>query len=884
MENMSKTAEHQRLEDYRERRSNPKHWGTYLSERAWGTVREDYSASGDIWQYLPHDHARSKAYRWNEDGLAGICDRHQNLCFAPTLWNGRDPILKERLFGLSGPEGNHGEDVKECYFYLDATPTHSYMKMLYKYPQAAFPYQELVRENGQRGYDDPEYELWDTGIFDDGRYFDVLVEYAKVQQDDILIRLSISNRGPDPARCLVLPTLWFRNTWSWGYEKGPLREVSEKPRLTALNDTAVRAEHVKLGIYHCYAEGTTHWIFTENETNSARLYGAQNESAYVKDAFHRYIIKGETDAVNPERYGTKAAAIYDDEIAPNETRIIRLRLCEGERAEPFEGFKDTFTQRIIEADAFYEAVQGDDLNKEERHIQRKALAGMLWTKQLYYYDVRQWLEGDPGMPPPPEGRGDIRNGNWEHLTNFDIISMPDKWEFPWYASWDLAFHCITLAMVDPDFAKRQLELITREWYMDPDGKFPAYEGKFSHVTPPVQAWATWHVCRLDWEYTEQMDRDFLEGMFHKLLLNFTWWVNQTDVEGHSIFQGGFLGLDNISFFDRSEKLPTGGQMYQADATAWMGFYCLSMLNIAMRLARQNPVYEDTASKFFEHYLRIAKAMSSYGEEGLSLWDEADGFFYDMLHLRDGTTIPLKVRSLVGLMALIGVEPISQESLKALPTFHRRMKWFLEHRPDLSSNLNTIEVSEDQERYILAFLNEDRLRRVLGYMLDEKEFLSPHGIRSLSKVYEEQPYVFNLNGKTFSLSYDAGVSRTGLFGGNSNWRGPIWFPINYLIIEALREYYVHYGDEFTIAYPTGSDNMATLKEIANDLSRRLISLFLPDSEGRRPLHGDRHLFWEDAGWRDLLLFHEFFHGDNGEGLGASHQTGWTGLVANLLHET
>ena len=885
---MKRTAEHRRLAEYRERKSNWKNWGPYLSERAWGTVREDYSPYGEAWDYFPHDHARSRVYRWNEDGLAGISDRNQYLCFALALWNGRDPILKERLFGLTGLEGNHGEDVKEYYFYLDSTPTHSYMKMLYKYPQVEFPYRELVEENTRRSIVDSEYELLDTGVFDGDRYFDVFAEYAKADQNDILIRISVTNRGPERARCLILPTLWFRNTWSWGYEAGPMGKVPGKPVIRTAHGPggvlAVEVSHPTDMTYYLFAEGASELLLTENETNTSRLFGVRNGTPFVKDAFHRYFIDGDTRAVKPGTEGTKAAAVYDGAIAPGETRSLRLRLSNVAHESPFREFDATFEKRIREADQFYEAIQTPHLNEDEKRIQRQAFAGMLWSKQLFYYDVEQWLNGDPGPPPPPPSRKAGRNSDWQHLHNFDIISMPDKWEYPWYAAWDLAFHCIPLVLVDAEFAKRQLELITREWYMHPNGALPAYEWAFGDVNPPVHAWAAWRVYEIDSKQHGRPDTDFLKGIFHKLLLNFTWWVNKKDQGGNNVFQGGFLGFDNISLLDRGAELPTGGHIHQSDGTAWMGFYSLQMMKVALELAKEDPVYQDMATKFFEHFLAIARAMTNCGGQAHCLWDENDGFFYDALHLPNGSIQQLKIRSLVGLMPLLAVETLEPEVLEEMPDFNRRMHWFLTNRPHLAGNIASVDVPGAQRRHLIAILTRDHLVRVLRYMLDEKEFLSPYGIRSLSKVHEAEPYSITLDGKTFSISYQPAESRTGLFGGNSNWRGPVWFPINCLIIEALQRFHHYYGDDLKVECPTGSGHMATLREVANDLSRRLIKLFLRDERGRRPIYGGVEKFQNDPHWRDWILFNEYFHGDNGAGLGAAHQTGWTGLVAQLLQQS
>jgi len=886
---MKTTAEHRRLQEHQARAANWKKWGPYLSERAWGTVREDYSSDGSAWDFLPHDQARSKAYRWGEDGLAGISDRFQYVCFALALWNGRDSILKERLFGLSGSEGNHGEDVKEYYFYLDSTPTHSYMSMLYKYPQGPFPYAELVAENQRRGRQEFEYELLDTGALEGGRYFDVLIEYAKAGEDDLLIRITASNRGPEPAALTVLPTLWFRNTWSWGYPAGPMGDVADKPRIAQLDAPhgmrLAEAVHAAAGTYYLAAESCAEMLFTENEANNERLYQAPNRTPYVKDAFHRYLIAHESTAVNPAREGTKMAAVYPLEVAAGEKRVCRLRLSNRNSKTPFADFDSVFARRIAEADEFYQAVQKPSLSEDERRVQRQAFAGMLWTKQFFYYNIEQWLAGDPGMPPP-SADGNRRNRDWEHLNNFDIVSMPDKWEYPWYAAWDLAFHCIPLALVDSDFAKRQLELMGREWYMHPNGQLPAYEWNFGDVNPPVHAWAVWRVYKIDSKWHGKADRAFLESTFHRLLLNFTWWVNKKDAGGKNVFQGGFLGLDNISVFDRSKPLPTGGHLDQSDGTSWMGFYCLVMLKIAFELALEDPVYEDLASKFFEHFLRIARAMTADYRGGMSLWDEEDGFFYDALHLPDERIIRLKVRSLVGLMPLLAVETLEADQVDRLPDFKRRMMWFFQNRAYLrdQGNMACIQDPGNRGRRLLSIVNRERLIRVLGPMLDENEFLSDYGIRSVSKCHQHAPYTFHVDGASYTISYQPAESESGLFGGNSNWRGPIWFPINYLLIESLQKFHHYFGDSLKVECPTGSGRLMTLWEVATELSRRLIRLFLCDRSGRRPIYGATRTLQEDPHWRGLVLFHEYFHGDNGAGLGASHQTGWTGLVAKLLQQS
>jgi hypothetical protein len=887
---MTLTAEHRRLIAHRDRTANWKKWGPYVSERSWGTVREDYSEQGSAWQFFPHDHARSRAYRWGEDGLAGISDRYQYICLALALWNGRDSILKERLFGLTGEEGNHGEDVKEVYYYLDSTPTHSYMRWLYKYPQAAFPYEQLVDENRRRGPTDDEYELLDTGVFDDDRYFDVSVEYAKAGPEDILIRIHTVNRGPEPALCVHLPTVWLRNTWSWGYPQGPMADVRRKPqmRLVKTNgDAAVlQIDHPTTGTYRLYTEESRQWLFTDNETNTERLFGTPNSSAYVKDAFHRFVVEDESAAVNPEAVGSKAAVVFHDEIPAGGSRSIQLRISADALADPFEDFETLLADRRREADEFYAAIRNANLSEDEQRVQRQALAGMLWTKQFYYYNVEQWLRGDPAGPSLPEARSQGRNHEWEHLNNFDVISMPDKWEYPWYAGWDLAFHAIPLALVDANFAKRQLQLLAREWYMHPNGQLPAYEWAFGDVNPPVHAWAALRVYKIDAKQQGRADRAFLEGIFHKLLLNFTWWVNKKDDEGNNIFQGGFLGLDNISVFDRSKPLPTGGHLEQSDGTAWMAFYCLEMLKIAFELARENPVYQDSASKFFEHFLRIGRAMTGRHRHGIGLWDEEDGFFYDVLHLPGGDVIPLKVHSLVGLIPLLAVETLESDLLDDMPNFKRRMTWFFENRIYLRDDGHVACVKSPgvHARRLLSLVNRDRLLRILRRMLDESEFLSPHGIRSLSRYHQGEPYSFHVDGQAHTIDYQPAESRSGLFGGNSNWRGPVWFPINFLLIEALQKYHHFYGESLTVECPTGSGRRMTLDQVAAELSRRLMQLFLRDASGRRPVFGSQTKLQEDPHWRDCIVFSEYFHGEDGSGLGASHQTGWTGLVAKLIQQS
>jgi hypothetical protein len=874
------TQEELRLQESRERKINWKRWGPYLSERAWGTVREDYSPSGAAWDYFPHDHARSRAYRWNEDGLGGICDRQQFICFALALWNERDPILKERLFGLTGSEGNHGEDVKEYYFYLDSTPTHSYMRFLYKYPHAAFPYTRLVEENRRRDRRTPEFELIDTGVFDENRYFDIVVEYAKATHEDILIRIHATNRGPEAAPVRLLPTLWFRNTWSGGLDV-------RRPRMRALNNAIIEVEHEYYGQRWLYCQESAELLFTNNETNLHRLYGVENLTPYVKDGVNNYIVQGVQEAVNPRLTGTKVSAHYPLTVGPGETVTIQLRFSNiaFTGVDPFEAeFDRIFSTRQREADEFYAAVTPEGLSGDARNVMRQAFAGLLWSKQFYHYDVSRWLRGDPMEPPPPPERQHGRNHEWAHLYNADVISMPDKWEYPWYAAWDLAFHCIPLALIDSDFAKEQLILMLREWYMHPNGQIPAYEWAFGDVNPPVHAWAAWRVYKIEEKRRGLADRKFLERIFHKLLLNFTWWVNRKDAEGRNVFQGGFLGLDNIGVFDRSAPLPMGGHLEQSDGTSWMGMYCLNMLAIALELAREDAAYEDVASKFFEHFVYICEAINDLGGEGVSLWDPQDGFYYDVLHPSQGKPFPLKIRSMVGLIPLCAVETLDSTIIDKLPGFKRRLQWFMENRPALSEHLETQTTADGRILRFLSLVNRQRLRHVLRYLLDEREFLSPYGVRALSRVHLEQPYTLAINGTEHRVAYEPAESSTGLFGGNSNWRGPIWFPVNYLLIESLQKFHYYLGDSYKVECPTGSQRQATLWEIAADLSRRLSRVFLQDATRRRPVYGGAEKFQHDPHWKDLLLFYEYFHGDNGAGIGASHQTGWTGLVAKLLQQS
>ena len=876
------TKEQQRLDEDARRQKHWKRWGPYLSERAWGTVREDYSPHGTAWESFSHDQARSRAYRWNEDGLAGISDRHQYICFAIALWNGRDPILKERIFGLTGHEGNHGEDVKDYYFYLDATPTHSYMKYLYKYPQAEFPYAKLVDENRRRSRRQVEYELIDTGVFDENRYFDVVVEYAKASPEDLLIRIRVVNHGPDPAKLTLLPTLWFRNTWSWGLDARRPRMREGKP---AKGMSVIELDHEYYGQRRLWCDRQPMLLFTENETNSRRLYNDMDGTRYVKDSFHDYVIHGDKDAVHPDKIGSKAAAHYTLSLASGESDTIHLRLTNDKSDNDLthEAFHAIFLQRIQEADEFYNTLAPSDISEDARLVQRQAFAGLLWSKQFYHYDVNRWLKGDPTGSEPPRERLQGRNSDWTHLYNADVISMPDKWEYPWYAAWDLAFHCIPLALVDATFAKEQLILMLREWYMHPNGQMPAYEWALGDVNPPVHAWAAWRVYKIEKKRKGAGDRVFLERVFHKLLLNFTWWVNCKDTEGKNIFQGGFLGLDNIGVFDRSAPLPTGGHIEQSDATSWMGMYCLNMLSIALELARENRAYEDVASKFFEHFVYICRAMNNIGGEKIELWNNEDGFFYDVLHLPNGQKLPLKVRSLVGLIPLFAVETLDSELIDSLPRFKHRMQWFIENRPDFSAHVDT-QSQDGGFRRFLSLVNRDRLRSVLRYMLDEEEFLSPHGIRALSRYHKDHPYVWSAIGVDYRVDYEPAESRTELFGGNSNWRGPIWFPVNYLLIESLQKFHFFLGDEYKVEYPTRSGRFVPLNEVAAELSRRLTHIFLRDRTGRRPVFGTTTKFQEDPLWRDAIPFHEYFHGDNGGGIGASHQTGWTGLVAKLIQQS
>lgn len=902
------TREHVRLARSEAREADWKNWGPYVADRAWGTVREDYSPDGAAWDYLPHDHARSRAFRWNEDGLAGFCNRYQNLVLALGLWNEQDPILKERLFGLTGPQGNNGEDVKEYYYYLDSTPTHSYCRMLYKYPQVAYPYAELVEESARRRQGEPEYELVDAlgESLRAGRYFDVVVEYAKAGEEDILCRITATNRGPEAAPIHILPQIWYRNDWSWGYRR-------ERPELVAIEAPragvhALRGRHRRLEEHYWYVEMATPYrsspsedsaaptgavahptlgrlLFTENETNKERLFGVSSKTSYVKDGINDAVVEGATARVNPEPRGTKAAAHLARRLEPGESCTVRTRFRMGAHADPFGEFDAVFEARQQEADDFFAAIQPPHLDDEARMIQRQAYAGLMWTKQVYHYSVELWRNGDPAYPEPPQPRANGRNGDWMHLHNFDVLSMPDKWEYPWYAAWDLAFHTLPIALLDPEWAKRQNILLLREWYMHPNGQIPAYEWNFSDVNPPVQAWAAWRVYKITRDVTGTADVEFLEKTFQKLLLNFTWWVNRKDVRGRNVFQGGFLGLDNIGVFDRSKRLENGGFLEQADGTAWMGMFCLNMLAMALELARHRPAYEDVATKFFEHFVYIAQAINDIcGDTGTGLWHEEDGFYYDLLRLPDGDPISMRVRSLVGLIPLFAVETIDPAALEQLPDFNRRMEWFMKYRSHWMTNMATLAETGEEDRRLLSLVNADQLKRILERMLDPEQFLSDYGLRSLSKEHADTPYRVKLNGEESVVRYEPADSQTGMFGGNSNWRGPIWFPVNFLMIESLERYHRYYGDAFRVECPVGSGQMLNLQEVADLLTARLVNIFRRDEQGHRPFNGGVDLFQTDPHWRDHILFYEYFHGDNGAGVGASHQTGWTALVAKLLHRT
>ena len=873
----TETPEHVRLREAYKENKNWLKWGPYLSERQWGTVREDYSEHGEAWDFFPHDHARSKVYRWGEDGLAGISDDLQRICFAPALWNGKDPILKERMFGLTGTEGNHGEDVKELYYYLDNLPTHSYMKHLYKYPHAEYPYGELVETNRYRSKEEEEYELLHTDAFCDLNYFDVYTEYAKGSEEDLLIRISVSNRGTKEAPIWILPTLWFRNLWSFGL-------LTEKPSMYLAEEKGkpfLMVEHPELGSYRLYFSDAERLLFTENETNTERLYGIPNESPFVKDAFHKAVVGQTYDWIEANTSGTKFAPLYQSSLAPGSTMEVRLRLCKG-TAVPIDplgpAFKEIFDRRLQEADTFYESFKkGEDA--DQTNIQRQAFASMLWTKQYYHIDIPKWLNGDEGQTPPPASRKHGRNSNWSTLNNEDIISMPDKWEYPWYAAWDLAFHCVPLAMLDAEFAKNQLLLFLREWYMHPNGQLPAYEWAFGDVNPPVHAWACLQVYKMDAKRNGTADKTFLKRVFQKLLINFTWWVNRKDHKGNNVFEGGFLGLDNIGVFDRSSYIPGGGYLEQADGTAWMAMYCLNMLEIALILGEDEIAYEDVATKFFEHFVYIASSLNRIGEDWTGAWDEEQGFFFDVLACADGRYIPLKVRSLVGLSTLFATLVLEKDKLDKLPEFRNRLKWFMKYREDNNENL-IIEEFHDGEDVLLSLVPKDRLLRLLSALLDKDEFFGEGGIRSISKAHET-PYIVNVDGQDFGLKYEPGESSTGLFGGNSNWRGPIWMPMNYLLIQALRVYHCYFEDSVQVECPTGSGRHVNLEVVADDISKRLIGIFKQNSEGRRPVHGEFSVYQTDPHFKDLVLFYEYFHGDTARGVGASHQSGWTGLVAELI---
>ena len=847
-------------------------WGSYVSERQWGTVREDYSANGDAWNFITHNMSGSYAYRWGEEGIAGICDDKQQICFAPAFWNGKDPILKENFYGLTNPEGNHGEDVKEYYYYLDNLPSHSYMKFLYKYPQLEFPYHSLWEENRKRNRQENEFELIDTGIFDDDKYFDIFIEYAKAAPEDILIKITAHNRGKDAAKLNIIPQIWFRNTWSRGYD-------NYKPEINS-GKNFLKINHKKAGEYFLYYENNPEVLFCDNDTNVKKLFGI-DKSGYFKDGVNEYIVGGNPDAVNKNNNGTKASLNYFKMIPGGNSFEVKLRLVKNKIESPFEKFEILINEKIKEADEFYNHIQNDIENEDEKNIQRQAFAGMLWSKQFYYYNNSQWINGDPSEPEPPVERRNGRNAEWINLDNADIISMPDKWEYPWYATWDTAFHCVPIAMIDPDFAKEQLLLFTKEWYMHPNGQLPAYEWDFGDVNPPVHAWAVWRVYKIDKKKSGKGDVEFLERAFHKLLLNFTWWVNKKDEEGHNIFQGGFLGMDNIGVFDRSSELPAGGRIDQADGTSWVAMYCLDLMRIALELSQDKPLYQDLASKFFEHFLYIAAAMTNMGGEGIGLWDDEDEFYYDVLHSESGHNFQLKLRSMVGLIPLFAVEVLDPEIMQHVPEFEKRLNWFLKNKPELANLVSRWCEVGVGERNLLSLLRGHRMKKLLSRMLDETEFLSDFGVRSLSKVYEDNPYIIHVNGSEFKMNYTPAESDTGLFGGNSNWRGPIWFPVNFLIIESLQRFHHYYGDDFKIEYPSGSGKYITLNEAADKITTRLKSIFLRDKDGNRPVFGNNKKFQEDPHFKDYILFYEYFHGDNGRGLGASHQTGWTGLIAKLF---
>ena len=851
-----------------------KKWGPYVSNREWGLVREDYSANGDAWNYTSHDTAEAKTYRWGEEGICGICDDMQRLVFSLGLWNKKDKMVKERFFGLTNGQGNHGEDVKEYYYYLDNTPTHSYMKMLYKYPQNAFPYEELLEKNAEAGKENPEYELIDTGVFDQNEYFDIFIEYAKSSPEDILIKVTVTNKSAIDAPLILLPTIWFRNSWSWGYD-------DYRPQLNANNSSRISINHKELSIKNFYAKQSSDVLFCDNETNNKRLFNSANAGKFCKDGINDFIINGNKKAINSEKTGTKASFVIDEVIAGKSTQVFEFRLCDQYLAKPFQDFDKIFSERKTEADDYYKDLQKGIVNDDEKLVQRQAFAGMLWSKQFYHYSVEKWLKGDPAEIPPPKSRRKIRNTEWENFNSMNIISMPDKWEYPWFATWDLAFHTLSFAIIDSDFAKQQLKLLTLEWFMHPNGQLPAYEWNFSDVNPPVHAWAAFRVFKIDEVKNGKPDLLFLEGVFQKLLMNFTWWVNKKDHNGNSVFSGGFLGLDNIGIFDRSENLPFGEDLEQADATSWMAMFSLNMMRIAMELALYNEVYEDMATKFFEHFLHIAHALDCMCESEFGLWDEEDQFFYDAISLKDGTNKLLKIRTIVGLIPMYAVEVIDDEMLDKLPKFKERMDWFLKNKPELAALVSHWEVKGEDSKHLLSLLRGHRLKKLLERMLNEKEFLSDYGVRALSKEYEENPFHINLDGTDYKVKYLPAESDSYMFGGNSNWRGPIWFPVNFLIIESLQRFFFYYSPDFKIECPTGSGTYLNLNEIAEFLGKRLSNIFLKDENGKRAFNGQYPRFQEDDDFKDYILFYEYFHGDTGRGVGSSHQTGWTGLIAKIL---
>ncbi|WP_185226472.1 MGH1-like glycoside hydrolase domain-containing protein [Chryseobacterium indologenes] len=851
-----------------------KKWGPYVSNREWGLVREDYSENGDAWNYTNHDTAEAKTYRWGEEGICGICDDLQKLVFSVGFWNKKDKMVKERFFGLTNGQGNHGEDVKEYFYYLDSTPTHSYMKMLYKYPQNSFPYEDLITTNGRRSKEEPEYELIDTGIFDHNEYFDIFIEYAKESQNDILVRITVVNKSENEASLVLLPTIWFRNTWNWGYD-------DYQPQLSGGEARRIKVNCKDLDIKNLYAKQSLKTLFCNNETNNHRLYQSANVNEYCKDGINQFILTGNSATVNPENTGTKAAFFIDEDFNGNESKTFEFRITDKDIRDPFSDFTTVFDERTREADEFYAEIQKGIKSDDEKLVQRQAFAGMLWNKMFYHYNVEKWLKGDPSQMPPPKSREKIRNYDWKHLNNEHIISMPDKWEYPWYATWDLAFHTISFSLIDPDFAKHQLKLFLFEWYMHPNGQLPAYEWDLSDVNPPVHAWAVFRVFKIDEYLRDKPDLEFLESAFQKLLMNFTWWVNKKDVNGNNIFEGGFLGLDNIGVFDRNATLPNGEQLEQSDGTSWMAMFALNMMRIALELALYNNVYEEMAMKFFEHFLSIAHSLDNMGDEKFSLWDDEDEFFYDAITSSDGTHMYLRMRTIVGLIPMFAVEVIDDEMIENLPNFKKRMKWVLENKPELTSLVSRWEVKGQDSKHLLSLLRGHRLKRLLSRMLNPDEFLSDYGVRALSKEYEKNPYTLNLNETDYTVKYTPAESDSGLFGGNSNWRGPIWFPINFLIIESLQRFFFYYSPDFLVEYPTGSGNYSNLDQIANSLNKRLSKIFLQDAEGKRPVHGQYERFQTDPDFKDYLLFYEYFHGDNGRGVGASHQTGWTGLIAKIL---